>query len=407
MISQSRKSIWHSINLLDRWVERNGWKGFDPYDIKGHQFYFWLHSVRPNVIIKILKRIVYIFEEYFPIFVRRLFFVDEKINAKGMGLFASAYLNLYQNGYDEKYKNQALACLDWLENHPSANYEHLCWGYPFDWQSAVFIPEDTPSSVVTSIVGDSFWRAYQAFDEQKYLEICKDICNFFINYLNIDVIEEDITCFSYTPLDNFHVHNANLFVAEFLIRVGKETKNRNFVNFGIRAANYALSEQNSDGSLNYWGRIQNEFNPNHIDHYHSGFEIRALYGIWKSTKDDRFLRAVSTYYQFYRQNLFFEIDEKIIPKMTPDNIYPIDVHACAESLLCNSRLAKDITEAFNMLPRLYNWIIGNMQTPEGWFIYRIDQTRFGIRRRKIPYIRWGQAWMMLALSEYLTLGSEE
>jgi len=43
-----------------------------------------------------------------------------------------------------------------------------------------------------------------------------------------------------------------------------------------------------------------------------------------------------------------------------------------------------------------------MQTKEGWFIYMILNIK-GVRRKvKIPYIRWGQAWMMRALASLLS-----
>jgi hypothetical protein len=71
-------------------------------------------------------------------------------------------------------------------------------------------------------------------------------------------------------------------VAEFLIKVGKEISDEQFIELGSKAVNYALSEQNKDGSICYWGKDQD--NQCHIDHYHSGFEIRCLYSIWKCTR---------------------------------------------------------------------------------------------------------------------------
>lgn len=45
-----------------------------------------------------------------------------------------------------------------------------------------------------------------------------------------------------------------------------------------------------------------------------------------------------------------------------------------------------------------DWTINNMQDEEGFFYYR--KNKFYIN--KIPYMRWSQAWMMLALSNLLT-----
>ncbi len=54
-----------------------------------------------------------------------------------------------------------------------------------------------------------------------------------------------------------------------------------------------------------------------------------------------------------------------------------------------------------LMPGVARWVIERMQTPEGWFIYMIDK-RFGWEwRSDIPYLRWGQGWMLLALSQWL------
>jgi hypothetical protein len=330
-----------------------------------------------------------------------LFGVKKQINAKGMGLFARAYLNLFETTGDEMYRKKALSCLEWLEQNPSKGYSGLCWGYPFDWQNVVFIPKGTPSAVVSSIVGDGFWTAYQVFGDCRYLEICDDICRFFVNDLNIDRLPNGNLCFSYTPLDDFHVHNANLFVGEFLTRVGHALSKQQYVEMGAHAAGYALSEQNPDGSLYYWGRVQDHHNPHHIDAYHSGFEIRALYGMSKWTGEARYQQAVRRYYAFYRNNLLTEHDRAIRPKNTPNSVYPVNIHSCAEAILCSATVADELPEAREVLPGLCRFVVSKMQTEAGWFIYIIRQTRAGEQVIKIPYMRWGQAWMLLSLSASL------
>jgi len=37
------EKIKESIVLLDRWIEQNGWRGYDPYDIKGDHNYLCLY----------------------------------------------------------------------------------------------------------------------------------------------------------------------------------------------------------------------------------------------------------------------------------------------------------------------------------------------------------------------------
>ena len=87
--------------------------------------------------------------------------------------------------------------------------------------------------------------------------------------------------------------------------------------------------------------------------------------------------------------------------MGPSSIYPVNIHSCAEAILCNTTLAEEFEEGRALLPGLCDWIIANMQTPQGWFIYMIQQVDQKERHVAIPYIRWGQAWMLASLSEYV------
>ena len=155
-----------------------------------------------------------------------------------------------------KYLDEASRIAEWLLNNSSNGFEEFCWGYPFDWQSIIFIPKDTPSAVVSTIVGDGLWELYQTTFNKKYIDACESICRFLVNKLNIDDMGHKGLCFSYTPIDDYHVHNANLFCGEFLSRVGKERGNTDWLKLAERVADYAISEQNEDGSIFYWGNCR-------------------------------------------------------------------------------------------------------------------------------------------------------
>jgi hypothetical protein len=312
-----------------------------------------------------------------------------------MGLFASSYLNLHEKTGKDEYLKKTQECLGWLEDNYSKGYSGLCWGYPFDWQSYVFIPKGTPSSVVTFTVGESFWKAYKLFGGKKYLKTCESICRFFLEDLNKDIISKDSLCFSYTPLDKMHVHNANLFVSEFLIRIGKETGNKEFFDAGIAAANYTLSGQRSDGAWSYFGSPDAFCDV--VDNYHTGFVLRTLYSIYELTGRSDIEEAVKKGFDYYLNNLF---ENDLFPKYLDKTTYPIDIHACSEGILCLSKLNKYDRRAGVILRNLVNWTIDNMQDIDGHFYY-MKGRHVTVR---VPYTRWSQAWMLYALSENYSIG---
>ncbi|MBD3206694.1 hypothetical protein GF319_10180 [Candidatus Bathyarchaeota archaeon] len=375
---------------LEGWIWKNGFSGYDPYDFRELLIHnkFLKSRIRDSILVWI--------DDLFPPLTRRLFNIEPKENAKAVGLLFTAYINLYDVFQERTYLARAKECKEWLLDNLSDGYSGKGWGYPFDWQSKILIPKGTPSAVVTANIGGGFWREYEVTGEENSLKVCEDICRFFVDELNIDRIGNNKICFSYTPLDKFHVHNANLYVAEFLIKVGEELGNNEFIDYGKEAADYSLSEQNSDGSVYYWGNIDSHYKPEHMDHYHTGFELRSLYSIAKITDEKKYLSGFERYYGFYKRNFF---SKNGFIKHTPKSKYPIDIHSCAESILCNSYIKDRFNKDF--VEKLIGRVNSIMLTTEGWYIYKVGRVMGFEIKSKIPYLRWGQSWMLRALSEYL------
>lgn len=398
-VRQLSEQVEQAAVRLDRWFDSNGWAGWDPFDVRENALY------QRSTSGKLGRAPAYIVrraETYAPVALRRALGIRRRIYPKGMGLAVAAYADLFAATGHEGYLAKAKQCAEWLENNTSDGFAGACWGYPFDWQSRILIPRGIPSSVVSAVVGDGFWRLYRVTGDERYLRVCQDITKFFLAHLRRTFQSDDAICFSYTPLDDFQVHNANLFVAEFLTRVGKETGDENLVEQGVRAGRFALREQNQDGALFYWGKAQeSRYSPGGkpwIDHYHSGFEIRLLYGLWQNTRDSSFRKAYQAYYDFYRTTLYLEGG---VPKYTPDSHYPVDIHSCAEAILCNATLLPEQAEALPLLQEVVPWTLENMEYQPGRYAYWLVQKRSKIIRVSIPFIRWGQSWMLRALSQAL------
>ncbi|MHA1365134.1 MAG: hypothetical protein ACTSP5_01820 [Candidatus Heimdallarchaeota archaeon] len=397
-MSELRDKIIDSTLKLEQWIASNGWAGYDPYDI---QCAYFLHKFAgKNKLMKFLHARLFRFFNRTPKASRKFLRIKPQVNAKGMGLFTSAYCSLYNTFKDEKYLEKAKFIADWLIKNTNPNYEGACWGYPFSWQNIIFNPRGTPSGVVSSAVGHGLWDLYQITKEKKYLDVCELICLFFLNSLNRTENKNGLI-FSYTPLDNFQVHNASLFVAEFLIRIGKTLNRKGWVNLGLKAINFTLKEQNEDGSIYYWNEKQAEELGISLrtDHYHSGFEMRMLYNSWKNTGKTEIKDGLDSYYAFYEKTFF---DKEYAPVDFINGI-TTDVHTCAEALILNSTFYNLFNYSKEILPKTIPWIIENMQTSEGWFRYTFTRKKKKNKTINIPYLRWGQAWMLLGLSKALEM----
>ncbi len=393
----SEHSAVESIIKLKSWLNKNGYAGFDPYDVKAHPLLLKItEKSADSRTYTVLRELMFEWIYTFPRLARKLLGIKPEINAKAMGLFASSYLTLYQITKEEANLEKAGECIEWLIQNKVETGQGIGWGYPFDWQSTQLVPAFTPNGIVTTAAGDAFWKYYKQTNDSKYLEYCKQIAG-FLNALPLDQTPKGI-CFSYTPLFKNHVHNLNLFVAEFLIRVGLETENRKWIDLGNSAVDYTITSQNTDGSFDYNGPPEKP--QNFVDNYHTGFVLRMLHSIWKMTSRKDVFLALKKGYHHYRDN-FFENGE--VPKFLPDRKYRIDIHSSAESINCLSELSITFDDSLDLAERVLNWTTSHMQSKKGYFYYAILKSRFIFVpfTSKIPYIRWGQAWMLKAISNYL------
>jgi hypothetical protein len=387
-----------SIGKLNNWIQLNGYAGWDPYDVKGMVWYTKAHYSNSK-IIQLFRRFIDLTTMVFPALSRNILKIEKQVNPKAMGLLLSSYANLYEIKGEDKYLTYSFEIAKWLEQNANTDYKGVSWGYPFNWNSIIYIPKDTPSAIASVTVGDGFFKLYKITGEKKYLRICNDICVFLLKELNLYKESDDSICFSYTPIDNFQVNNINLLVAQFLVKIGLELDIREYIEYGEKAAKFSINQQNQDGSIFYWSKSQDNNNPKHLDLYHSGFEIRALFGLYKLTGKEIYEKAYSRYLEFFINNYF---DSESI-KIQPNKKNPIDIHACAEAIYCLSTVANENPQVNKKLDDVLIYTIENFQTKSGWFIYRKYSDRFEV---KFPYLRWGQAWMMKALSEYLKLTSK-
>ena len=393
-----KEKAYHSLKKLLMWVDSNDWTGYDPYDIKAHPWVirFTRKSQHSN-IYTLLREFVFELFYMFPVLSRKILKIKPAINPKAMGLFANAYLDIYQLTNDEQFLFKAESCLDWLIQHPSDTSVGLGWGYPFDWQSTEFIPKETPNGIVTTTIGEAFRKIYKLSRDEKYLNILTRIGSFLAS-LPKDYLNNQQLCFAYTPIFQNHVHNLNLFIAEYLLDIGTETNNEQWLTLANKAINYTLQDQHSDGSFDYNGPPEKP--ARFIDHYHTGFVLRTLLSIREITNREDVYKALEKGYHFYITH-FFEKD--VIPKLKPDRIYRIDIHSCAEAINCLCSLGKVFPGAAKKAEGVMEWTLKNMQDRDGHFYYGILKSRFTgiIFKSKIPYLRWGQAWIMKAFAAYL------
>ena len=395
LLAQSEAALFR----LHAWLQNNGWAGFDPYDLQ-HLRQQVPTLLRETPVVRWPVSLLFRLAEQFPARSRSVL-IPRRIYPKAMGLFAESYAVMHELYGGGAYLTLARECADWLLRNPSAGYSGLGWGLPIDWQGKTFYPQGTPFPIVSAICGHGFWRLYRLTGDPIYMDACRRICEGFVHQLQIDRFGDDRLCFSYSPLDNYHVHNVNLTIAAFLIQVGQSIREESWVQLGHKAANYSLAAQTADGGLPYQDLEQ--VHREHRDNIHSGFEVRAFHALWKLTGRPVYEQAFRRYFGYYISHYY---GEDGAPWRNPGDSRVVDVHGCAEALLLYSQVANDEQRAVVPLRKSVQWILDHMQSPKGYFIYRSINQGNGLEPCDVPFIRWGQAWMMRGLTAAIRRGRE-
>ena len=105
---------------LDTWIQENGLRGFDPFDVKQHP---WLRAAQPY---RLPRRATTALCDLFPNAMRRLLGTAPRENAKSFALVAYTRLRLYALTQEKKHLDDALACLEWLLAHAATGWNGLC-----------------------------------------------------------------------------------------------------------------------------------------------------------------------------------------------------------------------------------------------------------------------------------------
>jgi hypothetical protein len=100
-------------------------------------------------------------------------------------------------------------------------------------------------------------------------------------------------------------------------------------------------------------------------------------------------------FTFYR-NHFFREDGA--PKYFHNRTYPIDIHSVAQSIITLLAFQDLNPDNLTLARSVFQWAMDRMWNERGFFYYRVLR----LCTVRTSYMRWSQAWMLLALSTLLT-----
>jgi hypothetical protein len=364
----------------------NVWAGYDPYDALNSRLFSavpFLNSRWPRLILtQGLKRS--------PVNVRRFLGVPKTQNPKALGLFLSAFVKLSET--DVPDRDQLIhAMIDRLQALRSTGSAYSCWGYSFPWQMRKgVVPAGTPNLVCTTFVANALLDAYDQLGDSRCLDMATSAAEYILNELYWT--NGSVHSFSYPlPSTRVQVYNANFLAAALLCRVSKLTGKGKFLRPALDATRCAAAQQKQDGSWNY-GELPSQ---QWIDNFHTGFNLGALQAIGLYAQTAEFDESLRRGFEFYRTHFFREDGAS---KYFHNRTYPIDIHAVAQSIITLTEFQQLNSSSLPLADKVLQWAMDHMWDERGFFYYRVLR----LATIRTSYMRWSQAWMLLALATRLS-----
>ncbi len=375
--------IERSLSLLLDYIEREKFKGYDPYDGLTSPVFRFPFLRKQHTIRFFAQQAV----KRSPVDLRPLLGIKKRLNPVTIGLSIQAYASLFLKTGNTMYRDKAKALIDQLVKLIPPSYKGACWGYDFPWEARyASIPAYEPTVVATGIITNSLYLAYKTFQFPIARDLVTGACDFVTGHLNRSTDVDGTFCFSYSPFDHERVFNASMKGSRLLAQGYQLTNNIHWKELSAQSVKWVMKHQSEEGAWIYSQRDTGGW----TDNYHTAYILDCLDEYIKCTGDHTYDTALKTGIKYYVTNFLTESGQ---PKFYNKEMWPADCTAAGQTLLSLTKFGY-----INEASKCAVWMKNNMQSEAGNFYFR----RYKRHVEKTAFMRWSDAWMLAGLSE-LTL----
>jgi len=386
-----------SVDKFLQWLKTNGYTSYDQYDfwstnygINAKRIYY-----KNRVVGGTLVAPVFVSEIFFPSF--RKLFVSRKRFPIADAHFILGFLNLYELTSKQEYLAEAKEIAQALLESAVTGFSGYAWGYPFDWMTTRGLwTSGIPLITTTGYCFDAFLKLFDVTNESKYLDIAYSIYQFALKDLTDTTIDDETASCSYSPVDNSQIVNANAYRSAVLMEGYKRFNEQEAEQKASFNINFILKSQNTDGS---WKYAINDERDNFVDNFHTCFVLKNLIKVNKIKNDEKISFTIKKGYEFYQNNL---IDDNGRPlpfaKLSRLNIVKRELYDYAEGITLGLLMQHEGYDSLKLVNNMVADVSGKFQNSNGSFVTRVSLFN---KKNTIPYLRWPQAQLFYALTNFL------
>jgi len=325
---------------------------------------------------------------------RRLFWQKERLPISDAH-YAMGFAYLYQVTENENFYQRAVHFLEVLKETRCRDYEHYCWGYPFDWQTRVgMIRAGTPLITTTPYVYEAFSCLHDIDGREEWLDVMRSIAQHVYSDIKDYPAGPGAATCSYTPFDKGGVVNASAYRAFLLFDASLRFSIQVYEQAAAGNLNFVLQNQKENGCWYYSVDGVRDF----VDHFHTCFVLKALAKIQTSHPQARCEQALDRGVEYYVDNVFDDAGLprpfSRAPRMT---VYKREAYDLAECV----NLGALLLGRFQKLDRFVGFTVADIKDrwikPDGSFRSR----ELFLGWDNVPMHRWAQSQLFRSLAFYL------
>ncbi|WP_436926730.1 antibiotic ABC transporter permease [Halosimplex amylolyticum] len=291
------------------------------------------------------------------------------------------------------FREEGIALCTWLLKNRSTGYSGFCGGHNHVIQGLHHQgPVNDPDLVSTSYAVKALLRAAEF--HEPFAETARTAADWAINDMNYREVDggAKITYYPKHP-DDAYTLNAGAIAARMFADLYEYFGDDGFRRYAEALLAFIADQQTPEGGWYY--RTPADASHLSMDNHHNGFIIESFQRYREVTGTTQFHDTLGRALKFYRSTLF---DSDGAPNWDEDSTYPRDIHAAAQGILVFTYVGN-----FEFARRIIDWARENLSDGEGRFFFR--KQRYYTKR--ITLMRWCQAWMAYAISEFLTVAGDK